>query len=85
MDIFWIGIQYINFLLLRMLGGTIVCTLLLIFANTNKNNSLPISLSIENFWGGLLIGLFSIPVAKWLSIRMSEEIIKTSSKQDPTD
>lgn len=46
-------------------GGVIAVILLLVAENTKL--SLPISIQVSGFVGGVLVGLFSIPLGDWLA------------------
>ncbi len=50
---------------MSLLGGA--CALVLIvLAQSTEGLSPPISVRVQDFWGGVLIGLMSLPMASWL-------------------
>jgi hypothetical protein len=65
------------------LGTVLAGTLLVAFLTPG---SLPISFAIEDWRGGALLGLFSIPVGGWLLDKLSEKKLadeKKKAKQEP--
>lgn len=58
-------------LLKSMLGG--VCAMVLIvLAETTEGAASPLSLRVQDFWGGVLVGLFSVPLAQWMVERLRD-------------
>lgn len=58
-------------LLKSMLGG--VCAMVLIvLAETTEGAASPLSLRVQDFWGGVLVGLFSVPLAQWMVGRLRD-------------
>lgn len=54
-----------------LLGGA--CALVLIVtAQSTDGFAPPISIRIQDFWGGLVIGLLSVPLAKWLRTKLQK-------------
>jgi len=48
-----------------LLGG--LCAIILILvAGISEGGQPPIAISIEDFWGGVIVGLFSLPIATWI-------------------
>lgn len=57
--------------LLTMLGG--ICALILILlVQTTEGSAPPISIRVQDFWGGVVIGLFSLPLSRWLAEQLSK-------------
>lgn len=53
-----------------LLGGA--CALVLIVtAQSTEGFSPPISVRIQDFWGGVVVGLLSVPLAKWLRDKLA--------------
>jgi hypothetical protein len=50
----------------RALLGGVTATVLIILAKSSEGFEAPISLQIQDFWGGLLVGLVSVNLANWV-------------------
>lgn len=49
-----------------------ICALILILlAEVSEGGQPPISLHVQDFWGGVIVGLFSVPLARWIATRLS--------------
>lgn len=49
-----------------------ICALILILlAEISEGGRPPISLHVQDFWGGVIVGLFSVPLARWIAVRLS--------------
>jgi hypothetical protein len=49
-----------------------ICALILILlAEISEGGQPPISLHVQDFWGGVIVGLFSVPLARWIAARLS--------------
>jgi hypothetical protein len=46
--------------------GGIVALVIILIARASEGVQPPISVSVQDFWGGTLIGLFSVPLSDWL-------------------
>lgn len=57
---------FIKYLLLDTISGAITAIFLLALTHSSKSSAAPINISVEDFWGGLVIGIFSIPLSKWI-------------------
>jgi hypothetical protein len=58
-------------LILTLLGG--ICALVLILlVQATEGTAPPISIKVQDFWGGVVIGLFSLPLSRWLAEQLSK-------------
>lgn len=49
-----------------------ICALILILlADVSEGGQPPISLHVQDFWGGVIVGLFSVPLARWIATRLT--------------
>ena len=54
---------------MSLVGG--ICALLVILlTQVTEGLEPPISIHVQDFWGGVVVGLFSIPMSAWLADRM---------------
>jgi len=53
-------------MLLQTVMGGICAVILILLAQSTEGLSPPISIKIQDFWGGVVIGLFSIPLSRWI-------------------
>jgi hypothetical protein len=53
-------------MLLQTVMGGICAVILILLAQGTEGLSPPISIKIQDFWGGVVIGLFSIPLSRWI-------------------
>lgn len=59
--------------LVGILGGAVTAILILVLTHATKGLSVPVVIVAEDFWGGLALGIFSIPLSKWLAKRIVDE------------
>lgn len=53
---------------MSIVGG--ICALVLILlAQVSEGMSPPISIRVQDFWGGVVVGLFSVPLSRWMADR----------------
>lgn len=52
--------------ILQTIMGGICAVILILLARGTEGLSPPVSIKIQDFWGGVLIGLFSIPLSQWI-------------------
>jgi hypothetical protein len=53
-------------MLLQTVMGGICAVILILLAQSTEGLSPPISIKIQDFWGGVVVGLFSIPLSRWI-------------------
>ncbi len=46
--------------------GSAVALVLIVMAQTTEGFEPPISVRIQDFWGGMMVGILSVPLAKWI-------------------
>lgn len=52
--------------------GGLTALVLIVVAKGTEGMQPPISIRIQDFWGGLMIGILSAPLAKWLRAKFSD-------------
>jgi len=60
-------------LLMQTIMGGICAIILILLAQSTEGLSPPIAIKIQDFWGGVVIGLFSIPLSRWIWAKVREE------------
>lgn len=60
--------------------GSFVAMVLIIAAQSTEGFEPPISVHIQDFWGGLMIGILSVPLAKWIREKFGAPVVKTSDE-----
>jgi hypothetical protein len=55
----------------RAIIGGITALVLIVLAKSTEGFEPPISIRIQDFWGGMMIGILSTPLAKWLREKLS--------------
>jgi hypothetical protein len=55
----------------RAVVGSITALVLIVLAKSTEGMEPPISIRIQDFWGGMMIGILSTPLAKWLREKLS--------------
>jgi len=55
----------------RAIIGSITALVLIVLAKSTEGFEPPISIRIQDFWGGMMIGILSTPLAKWLREKLS--------------
>ena len=53
-------------LILQTVMGGICAIILILLAQSTEGLNPPISIKIQDFWGGIVVGLFSIPMSRWI-------------------
>jgi hypothetical protein len=53
-------------MLMQTVMGGICALILILLAQSTEGISPPISIRIQDFWGGVVVGLFSIPLSRWI-------------------
>lgn len=53
-------------IVLQTLMGGICALILILLAQSTDGLNPPVSIKVQDFWGGVVIGLFSIPLSKWI-------------------
>lgn len=64
-------------MLLRAIQGGVVAIILIVFSRTTTEISAPIAVRVDDFWGGLLVGIFSVPLARWLATKLESSEKRT--------
>ncbi|MEL4177272.1 hypothetical protein [Roseateles sp. PN1] len=65
------------------IGGAITACMLLVFAQSTKGVVAPVAISVNDFWGGLAIGFFSIPISRWLSRKLqASNVVEATTTKD---
>lgn len=52
--------------ILQTIMGGICAVILILLARGTEGLSPPVSIKIQDFWGGVIVGLFSIPLSQWI-------------------
>ncbi|MFZ6743779.1 hypothetical protein ACO0LC_11170 [Undibacterium sp. JH2W] len=73
-----------SFLFTVLLGlrGGIMAMIALIIGKTTQSTGSPISLTVTDFSGGIVIGLFSYPLASWISSTLKLDGVFVSKKNE---
>jgi hypothetical protein len=50
--------------------GAVSATAFLLIAQNMSSLDAPVSIDVRDFWGGILVGLFSLPLARWLNDKL---------------
>lgn len=58
-------------IVMQSVAGTLCAVVLITLANITDAGSPPIAVSVKDFWGGMVIGLFSVPLAKWVGTKLN--------------
>lgn len=66
----WGCLYWVKRIFVGFAGGAITAILILVLANGTKGLAAPIIITIDDFWGGLAVGIFSIPISRWLAKRV---------------
>ena len=74
-----------NLLLTILLGlrGGVMATIALLLGQTTQGGSAPVSLTVVDFSGGILIGLFSYPLASWISSTLKLDSVPAAPVRVP--
>jgi hypothetical protein len=59
-------------LLLQTVTGGICALILILLAQGTEGMNPPIAIKIQDFWGGVVVGLFSIPLSRWLWTKLQD-------------
>lgn len=62
----WNGTNAVIRLLQQAFTGGTVALVIILIARASEGVQPPISVTVQDFWGGTLIGLFSVPLSDWL-------------------
>jgi hypothetical protein len=54
--------------------GSAVALVLIVMAQTTEGFDPPISVRIQDFWGGMMVGLLSVPLAKWIREKLGAAV-----------
>jgi hypothetical protein len=54
--------------------GSAVALVLIVMAQTTEGFDPPISVRIQDFWGGMMVGILSVPLAKWLREKLGAAV-----------
>lgn len=65
------GLFLITLVQSTVLGG-VTALVLIILARTSAGLDTPIALQVNDIWGGLLIGIFSTPLSKWIRSKVEK-------------
>lgn len=57
-------------MVLRAVQGGVVAIILIVLSRSTIEIGAPIAVNVDDFWGGLLVGIFSVPLASWLATKM---------------
>ncbi len=60
-------------MLLETVLGGICAIILILLAQSTEGLNPPISIKIQDFWGGVVTGLFSIPLSRWIWAQVHPE------------
>jgi hypothetical protein len=60
-------------MVLRAIQGGVVAIILIVLSRTTTEIGAPIAVRVDDFWGGLLVGIFSVPLASWLATKLAYE------------
>jgi len=71
-----------GFIRSTVLGGA-TALVLIILAKTTEGLDTPIALQVQDLWGGLLVGIFSAPLAKWIR-RKVEKVMSEQETEKAT-
>ena len=52
--------------ILTAIMGAICALILILLAQVTDGINPPVSIRVQDFWGGIVVGLFSIPLSQWL-------------------
>ncbi len=72
-------------MLLETVMGGICAIILILLAQGTEGLNPPISIKIQDFWGGVVTGLFSIPLSQWIWAQVHTEPPAAGEKHDETD
>jgi len=50
--------------------GSVSATAFILIAQNMSSLDAPVSIDVRDFWGGVLVGLFSLPLARWLNEKL---------------
>jgi len=56
---------------LRTVQGAVVAIILIVMTRTTTDIGAPIAVRVDDFWGGLVVGIFSVPLANWLADKLA--------------
>jgi len=56
---------------LRAVQGAVVAIILIVMTRTTTDIGAPIAVRVDDFWGGLVVGIFSVPLANWLADKLA--------------
>lgn len=72
-------------LAMQTVVGGICALLLILLAQATDGLNPPISIRIQDFWGGIVVGLFSIPISKWIWDRLQNVDMQppTQTRDEP--
>lgn len=62
-----------SFVRSTLLGGA-TALVLIVLAKTTEGLDTPIALQVQDLWGGLLVGIFSAPMSKWIRKKVEKMI-----------
>ncbi|MGH8051275.1 MAG: hypothetical protein ACREPB_11500 [Arenimonas sp.] len=62
-----------SFMRSTLLGGA-TALVLIILAKTTEGLDTPIALQVQDLWGGLLVGIFSTPLSKWIRKKVGKSM-----------
>jgi hypothetical protein len=74
----WVGTIWVT--VLMGLRGGLLAIFALLLGKTTQGGGSPVSLSVTDFAGGVLIGLFSYPLASWISSTLKLDNVFVSGK-----
>jgi len=74
----WIGTSWVT--VLMGLRGGLLAIFALLLGKTTQGGGSPVSLSVADFAGGVLVGLFSYPLASWISSTLKLDSVVVPGK-----
>lgn len=57
-------------LAIRAVQGAVVAIILIVLTRTTTDLQTPIVVKVEDFFGGLLVGIFSVPLSAWVATKV---------------
>lgn len=76
-------LRSLGFTALMGIRGGIMAIIALLLGKTTQGGGSPISLTVSDFTGGLMVGLFSYPFASWISsaLKLDDVVLSRSIKK----
>lgn len=77
----WCFCRHIVEAVVFALRGLLVAMIFILLAQALGTSNLPLTVRVEDFWGGVIVGLFSLPLSTWLASKLQLPLSTSASQK----